>query len=107
MKQLILILLITVAASANASTCRSQAVKHHFDVLNGYPHRRSGYVVDHICALEQGGLDAVINMQYQTIAEGHIKDRIELTPAGKAKWCNSTNSTPTRQVFNCKSSREN
>ena len=30
-----------------------------------------------------------------------LKDRIELTAEGK-KFCNETNSSPTRQVFNCK-----
>lgn len=86
----------------NASTCRSYAVKHKFDVLNGYSHGRSGYVVDHVCALANGGIDAVSNMQYQTIADGKVKDRIENTALGKRKFCNKDNSTPTRQVFNCK-----
>jgi hypothetical protein len=36
-----------------------------------------GYVVDHIIPLKRGGLDAPINMQWQTIAEAKVKDRVE------------------------------
>ena len=36
-----------------------------------------GYVVDHIIALECKGLDAPSNMQWQTIADGKAKDKIE------------------------------
>ena len=36
-----------------------------------------GYVVDHIQAIDCGGLDAPSNMQYQTIADGKAKDKIE------------------------------
>lgn len=85
-----------------SANCRSASVKHQFDVQNGFPHGRKGYVVDHICALQQGGLDNVNNMQYQTIKEGHKKDKIELTPKGKALYCNDVNSLPIRTVFNCK-----
>jgi len=41
-------------------------------------------------------------MQYQTIAESHAKDKIENTTKGKELYCTPENSTPTRQVFNCK-----
>ena len=99
-----LFFLVLVALSQNAfsTTCRNPSVKHKFDVQQGYPHGRKGYVVDHICALAQGGIDDPINMQYQTLEEGHKKDRIENTPEGKAIYCTPQNSTPTRQVFNCK-----
>lgn len=97
----LLILFLFLPFNSQA-TCRNQAVKHRFDVVNGYHHGRSGYVVDHICALGQGGIDAIINMQYQTIAAGVAKDKWENTPYGKKKTCTATNSTPTRQVFNCK-----
>lgn len=96
------VLLLCVSAGVSATSCRSSAVKHHFDVLNGYPQGRTGYVVDHICALEQGGLDIVTNMQYQTLIEGKKKDRIENTSQGKLLYCNSSNSLPYRTVFNCK-----
>jgi len=97
-----LFIVSALVAFTALADCRNPAVKRKFDKLNGYPHGRKGYVVDHICPLEQGGLDDVVNMQYQTIAEGKAKDKIELTPAGKAKYCNAKNSTPTRKVFNCK-----
>jgi hypothetical protein len=83
-------------------TCRSETVKHRFDKQNGYPHGRPDQRVDHICALECGGIDDVSNMQYQSIADAKLKDKWELTPAGCAKTCTPLNSTPTRQVFNCK-----
>jgi hypothetical protein len=40
--------------------------------------RCKGYVVDHICPLACCGIDAVQNMQYQSIAAGKAKDRWEL-----------------------------
>ena len=36
-----------------------------------------GYVVDHVIALDCGGADKPSNMQYQTIAAGKAKDKIE------------------------------
>jgi len=93
---------VLIGAEAKASTCRSPAVKHQFDIQQGYPYGRKGYIVDHICALAQGGLDSTINMQYQTIAESRAKDKIENTTKGKELYCTPKNSTPTRQVFNCK-----
>lgn len=88
--------------TSNATTCRSQHAKHEFDVLNGYPYGRKGYIVDHVCSLFNNGIDTIDNMQYQTIADAKIKDRIENTPKGKLLYCNSKNSTPTRQVYNCR-----
>lgn len=87
---------------SHAATCRSRVVKHKFDVQQGYPHGRKGYVVDHICALAQGGKDSLKNMQYQTLADSKTKDKIENTSYGKALFCTPQNSTPTRQVLNCK-----
>ena len=88
--------------TSTSTTCRSYKVKHKFDVQQGYPHGRKGYVVDHICALAQGGIDAPTNMQYQTLAESKVKDKIENTIVGKAVYCTSYNSTVVRKVFNCK-----
>lgn len=93
---------LCVSNGVLASTCRNPAVKHRFDVLNGYPHGRTGYVVDHICALSVGGLDIVTNMQYQTVVEGKKKDRIESTAKGRLLYCTSKNSLPYRSIFNCK-----
>lgn len=97
----VFILLMIISFNVNAD-CRSTAVKHRFDKMNGYPHGRHGYIVDHICALAQGGLDSPSNMQYQTPLESKEKDKIENTPYGKALFCNPSNSTPERRVFNCK-----
>lgn len=82
--------------------CRDSAEKHKFDILQGYPKGRFGYIVDHICALECGGIDDPINMQYQTLADSKAKDRWERTTIGCKATCTSKNSQSTRTVFNCK-----
>lgn len=46
-------------------------------VQTGYAHGRPGYVVDHIRPLACGGHDDTTNMQWQTIADGKVKDKIE------------------------------
>lgn len=105
MKKICIILFIlSIVALLNDSeaSCRSSAVKRQFDKEQGYPHGRKGYVVDHICALVQGGLDSTKNMQYQTVEESHIKDKVEDSKYGRTLYCTPFNSTPTRQVFNCK-----
>lgn len=97
------LIFILFFVSFNAfSACRNPIIKHKFDMQQGYPHGRKGYIVDHICALAQGGIDAPINMQYQTKADSIAKDKIENTLYGKTLFCRPKNSTPTRQVFNCK-----
>jgi hypothetical protein len=96
-----IIILFFTSLDAGA-TCRSPKVKHKFDVEQGYPHGRKGYVVDHTCALFCGGRDVTANMQYQTIAAGKRKDRWETTPLGCNATCTPQNSTPKREVFNCK-----
>lgn len=99
----IVIFTILVLFSINIpASCRNPAIKHKFDVQNGYKYGRKGYVVDHICALSCGGLDITTNMQYQTIADSKLKDKWETTGYGCRKTCNSTNSFPKRTVFNCK-----
>lgn len=100
----VIAIVIILAGSdfSQAATCRSRAVKHQFDVQQGYPHGRKGYIVDHRCSLYSGGRDSTINMQYQTLADSKAKDKIENTLYGKALFCTPQNSTPTRQVFNCK-----
>lgn len=57
---------------------RSASAKHAFEVQTGYPKGRPGYVVDHIKPLACGGADVSSNMQWQTVAEGKAKDKIEL-----------------------------
>ena len=98
---ILIAILVTAPIDANATTCRSPAVKRQFDRQQGYPHGRIGYIVDHVCALAQGGIDSPINMQYQTLSDSEAKDRIENTPRGKKLFCTPKNSTPVRQVFNC------
>ena len=106
----LLVVAVTLAfifySESAGAACRSAEAKHKFDVQQGYPHGRKGFVVDHICALEQGGIDGPPNLQYQTVFEGHIKDKVELTPQGRKMFCNPTNSSPTRQVFNCKKKKQ-
>lgn len=99
---IIFVLLAITANAALAQQCRNPAVKHKFDVSQGFPHGRKGYVVDHVCALAVGGLDIVRNMQYQTIADGKQKDKIENTRKGRDLFCNATNSLPYRTVYNCR-----
>jgi hypothetical protein len=57
--------------------CRSLAVKHEFWEMSGHPHGWKGHIVDHRRALLCGGLDAVSNMQWETVAEAKAKDRWE------------------------------
>jgi hypothetical protein len=56
---------------------RSEEAKREFMRESGYPHGRKGYVVDHIVPLASGGADAPSNMQWQTIADGKAKDKVE------------------------------
>jgi len=101
-KLVVFLVLLGTFSEVSALTCRNPAVKKKFDRENGYSTGRKGYVVDHICALAQGGLDITSNMQYQTVEEGLKKDRIENTPYGKVLFCNKNNSLPYRSVYNCK-----
>ena len=65
------------ARDSNGKIIRSEAAKHEFERMTGYPHGRPGYVVDHIIALKRGGPDTPANMQWQTIEEAKAKDRWE------------------------------
>jgi hypothetical protein len=56
---------------------RSEAAKHEFMRMTGYPNGRPGYVVDHIISLKRGGCDCPSNMQWQTIQEAKEKDKWE------------------------------
>jgi hypothetical protein len=63
---------------------RSAAARAEFQRLHPCPatgERRGpcpGYVVDHIRALACGGPDSADNMQWQTVPDGKLKDRVEL-----------------------------
>lgn len=62
---------------------RSTAPKHAFE--HGHPCPSTGrntgacpgYVIDHVRPLECGGADDPLNMQWQTVAEGKSKDKME------------------------------
>ena len=56
---------------------RSAAARRAFARQTGYPNGRPGYVIDHIVPLACGGADAPSNMQWQTVAGGKAKDKIE------------------------------
>jgi hypothetical protein len=99
---ILVLISFTSTATAAAIMCRSRKVKHAFDVSQGYPKGRKGYVVDHVCALANGGLDKIENMQYQTVEASRAKDRVENTPIGRLLYCNDSNSLGFRTVFNCR-----
>ena len=56
---------------------RNESAKREFMQKSGYPKGRPGYVVDHVVPLACGGADAASNMQWQTVAEGKAKDKVE------------------------------
>ena len=62
---------------SNGRIIRSEAAKHEFMRMTGFPHGRPGYIVDHITALKRGGPDNPSNMQWQTIEGRRRKDRWE------------------------------
>lgn len=74
-----------VAAPAAQATTRSRAAVHAFmrahpcpaGIDKGSTTRCRGRIVDHVKALDCGGLDAPSNMQWQTIAAAARKDKTE------------------------------
>lgn len=56
---------------------RSRSAKDAFERATGHPHGWPGHVVDHIVPLACGGADDASNMQWQTIADGKAKDKVE------------------------------
>lgn len=82
MKAALLCLLLVVGQS-NACVERSQVAKDQFRHANICPStglhkgRCVGWVIDHINPLCNGGADAPINMQWQSVADAKIKDRWE------------------------------
>lgn len=85
MKAILLCGLLIMPLSTNALCKRSTTVKQHFMKATGFPHGRSGYVVDHIIPLACGGADSVDNMQWQTVYDGKMKDKIERKYCGGCK----------------------
>jgi hypothetical protein len=66
-----------VQRDSHGRISRNQSAKHEFMRMTGYPHGRTGYVVDHIIPLKRGGCDCPSNMQWQTIDEAKAKDKVE------------------------------
>lgn len=56
---------------------RNKTARLTFIRLTGYPKGRPGYIVDHIIPLKRNGPDCPCNMQWQTRAEAHLKDKTE------------------------------
>jgi len=56
---------------------RSQSARARFMRLTGCPNGRPGYVVDHIIPLACEGPDTPENMQWQTVEEAKVKDKVE------------------------------
>lgn len=81
--QAVLAFALLTSATADARIHRSTAAKHEFQRANPCPStgqrrgRCPGYVVDHVRPLCAGGPDRPDNMQWQTVADGKAKDRIE------------------------------
>lgn len=75
--------LLLATVSAEARQQRSAKAKVEFKYQNPCPATGArkgscpGYVVDHIEPLCAGGADTAGNMQWQTIAEGKLKDKAE------------------------------
>ena len=71
------------AGSHRDRITRSGTAKHAFKKASPCPSTGQsrgacpGYVIDHITPLACGGSDHPSNMQWQTIADGKAKDRIE------------------------------
>lgn len=82
MKKLLLLLAVLCAISVQA-TERSSAARLAFVKIHACPATKlhklpcRGYVIDHVRSLDCGGLDAPANMQWQTIAQGKAKDKVE------------------------------
>lgn len=64
---------------------RSASAKRAFEQQSGHPGGWRGHVVDHIVPLACGGADAPSNMQWQTIAEGKAKDKVERKGCGRKR----------------------
>jgi len=61
-------------AEENQPFDRSSKVWREFEKATGYPLGRPGYVADHIIPLACGGPDEIYNLQWESIADGKIKD---------------------------------
>jgi hypothetical protein len=73
----------TVPRDSHGRIKRSTSAKREFQRKHACPSTGKtsgscpGYVIDHVQALCKGGADAPSNMQWQTVAEGKAKDKVE------------------------------
>jgi len=67
----------TCPRDSHQEIARSETAKRLFMRQKGYSHGRPGYVVDHIKPLACGGRDEPSNMQWQTVEQARLKDKIE------------------------------
>lgn len=102
MKLNLLLLLLIFNVEVEATTCRSWKPAYDFKKLTGFKNGRPGWIIDHKCSLFCGGKDEILNLQWQVYKDSVAKDKWENTKEGCKKTCTTLNSTPTRQVFNCK-----
>ena len=68
---------LTCSRDSYGRIARSSATREEFLRSTGYPHGRTGYVVDHVLPLKRGGDDSPYNMQSQTKEDAKAKDRWE------------------------------
>ena len=97
MNKLLLLILLTipmlseaVERDANGRIVRSRAVAARFQRMHPCPSTGlryggcPGHIKDHKQALACNGFDTVNNLQWQTVAEGKAKDRVERKNCGQA-----------------------
>lgn len=88
---LVAFVFLVAATPADAKILRHRAPLVAFQHLHPCPSTGRttgacpGYVKDHIKALACGGADAVSNLQWQTVADGKAKDRVERKGCGMIK----------------------
>jgi hypothetical protein len=80
MKTLLVLVALLFAAPVHArdpAQVTAFKAKHACPATHKIQKTCPGYVVDHIIALDCGGKDAPSNMQWQTVAAGKAKDKVE------------------------------